>query len=209
MQRPDGLRAKDVKELPITWEQGVIKDDKVSFSGWRTTRVKRGWITSSRLTIAGLSGGEGSQQWSFDLAGGGLVYKASCLTTRQTSGYSFFGFRFGQERVVFVCDVRDSEGIIGQIAMGMKRRGRAGAVNWRSRMLLIRSEHAVEGSQAKLFEPFGYSYLVNGRPLAAAQLVNDRKLWLSPSLDADGLAAVATAVVARILVQDITPHDEP
>ncbi len=208
MQRPQSLQGPEVKGLPIVLNQGVIKDDKVSFGAWKTTRVKRGWITSSRLTVAGLSGGEGSQHWQFTLEGAGHKITANCLTTRKISGFSFFGFRFGEERVVFVCDISDSTAIIGQIAMGMKRRGRSGMIHWRDKLILIRSEHKVQGSQAKLFDPLGYSFIEKGRAIAAAQLLNDRQLWLAPGLNADAVVAVAAGVVARVLVQDITPHDE-
>ena len=47
-----------------------------------------------------------------------------------------------------------------------------------------------------------------GRIIAAAQVINDRHLWLAAGLDADSVAAVASALVARTLVKDITPRDE-
>ena len=109
---------------------------------------------------------------------------------------------------MFACDIANSAGAVGQIAMGLKRRGQAGAVYWGKRMILIESEHRVAGSSAKMFTPMGYTFMDKGRIIAAAQVINDRHLWVAEGLDADGVAAVACALVARILVKDITPHDE-
>ena len=153
--------------------------------------------SASRLTVEGPGG----------------AVRVACLAERKVLARGSFSvdLAFGRKPVL-TCGLEGPDGDRWLLAMTERAPDLGGVLqpaDGGGAPLTVRSIHRLEGSRWPLAEPAGYEISVDGRAVAAVEVINRGRVWIDPSIDAETRHRIAAAAAALLLFEPPEVESEP
>ncbi len=192
--------------LPVDVTGHLVRTPKkpMSFGEFGVEGVRQGVEFSWSTELFGVRGGSASQRFRFVLeAPGGQVREVECrrrAIEAWRDGWSLdltdaftprlaCGLLGGGETLQLVLGSR----------LGLELRGVVTHRDGVSPRFEVRSVHQLDGSPLPLEQPAGYAVERDGVVVAAVEVLNHGRVWLSPDLGVDERVTVASLVGALLL----------
>ena len=190
----------------VKLDRGPI-NEAVAFGKWHTTEVDRSWTTrmGSGIKFAGVGMAHESadQPYTFVLTNKKETWSVECVTRFRNEAVTIgpLKLREGTTRIRCIALTADKKRRV-EIASMMVGSGKVGVVHLGSDWLAINTEHTLITGQ-QLGSAAGYSVRASGNMLAAAQTINDRKVWVRSPLAPELKGPVAVTMASILLYREV------
>lgn len=190
---------------PVVQDWGPI-NESVQFGDWQTTEIDRKWVTriggGIKFAGVGMAHESADQPYTFTLASAAEQWSVECATRFRNNAAKVgpLTLRKGTTRIRCTAVSNDQRKL--EIASMMVGSGRVGVVHLGDRWLTVHTEHLV-ASGHMLSTAIGYTIRVDGTMVAAAQVLNNRKVWRRKSLDNKLRGPVAATIASLLLYKQV------
>ena len=208
-----GDLASESPEWIVQGRQGFNFKEAISFGPFRTLDVDRSWTKTSSWGGDWFSSNKAKQTYEFMLQEtGGPVWEAQCATGVSKQEMRFEEMLGGeleievQANVFFACSFRQrGEKKVWRLAMNQSTSEMVmnGALTDRATRIKIQGSQKLQGSPIPLSDPTGYEFVLDGKVVAAVEVINKGAVWIRPSVDKETRSALATAATALLLYKNI------
>lgn len=205
MAMPRPLEGRSEAHI-VTLDRGPI-NEAVKFGQWRTTEVDRSWTTRIGAGVkfggVGMAHESADQPYTFTLTDGKDIWKVECVTRFRNEATTVGPIKLRESTARIRCVALDDINKLRvEVASMMVGSGNVGVVHMGEKWLGVFTEHKlVNGMQ--IGTAAGYSLRLDGVLIAAAQTINDRKVWIRKGLDEKVSGTVGVSLASILLYREV------
>ncbi len=208
LRLPEELAAAE--RLPVSGRQGWKLLERLAFGDVRVGAVERSLTKGSDLGILFYAGSRRRQSFGFTVhPGDGEPWRGAAATNLRRRAVEVDGFSVAfREKTGFSARLVPGDRADEAWTLELKQRWDgplAGTLRGGGREFAVRSSDRLAGTPLRLGEPAGYLVEDAGRAVAAAEVVGDGAVWLSPGLAASDRGPVVAALAALLLLEELRP----
>ena len=186
-------------------------NDPLSFGSWRTTRIRVGWgefrSTPASIGKTTIDLQSFQQRYRLDVVASDGVISADCIQRAEAVGYKDWSLDSGALKGVapLHCSYSGAaEGEMELLEMPTLVGSQEGNIDFGVTHWHVQSVNRIEGARSP-GNIVGYEILRDKEVVAAVQLINDWRVWMSPdltTLEQDRIASVMMALLVYESPQD-------
>jgi hypothetical protein len=211
MAVPQSLTA-DAAAMPVSGRTGFnVFDESISFGPYNVTEVHRGWKVKSSFGFLGFSMNKARQSFEFSIADTQQQGRAEVQCSTGVKWKDIEGQLAGgtltvnlQAHTLYACSIKTQDAVwqllmneeTGQVVM-------SGVLTDGETELAVKGTTKLEGSSFPLSDPTGYIIELDGRPVAAVEVINAGAVWIKPDLGPELRLPVASTASALLLYRDL------
>lgn len=195
------------ERLPVAGRQGWKRLETLRFGEFTVRDVERSFTKGSSLQILIYEGAKARQSYGFvlaDRAGNNWLGEAATNVRRRAIDVGVeVEFR---NKSGFAAQLRSATrpDEVWQLKLEETReRPLKGNLSAGTRTIIVHGTARLAGTFLVSGETTGYVFELGGRAVAAAELINDGAVWLSPDLPADYRGPVTAAISALLLFEEL------
>lgn len=211
MSIPQPVRS-NMEVLPVQGREGIFLAKQISFSPYRLTQIRRGWVSTFTLGVWFWSTSGSGQKYSFflDSPNQPSPIPVLCATKAKWSELNFEGRSWsldwglsGNTATVgsFKMAGRDWAVVVrGDNASALSL---AGVITDGNRKIEIQATRDLQGAAWPVLDDVGYFFSENGKVIGAVETINAGKVFFVRGLDAQTKDLLATASGVLLLYQNV------
>ena len=206
----------DVAAMPVKGNSGRMWDRRMQFGEWQTTSVKEGWTSDMRTEVGSADGASGSaldrlrKRYRFGIATNRGSIEARCSQLGQFASHTESSGRWEDRTEIDLAMPRgipplqctyDGAGggslkLTKQMTVAASQ---AGEIEFAGQSWTVSEVSRIEGGRQGSLAPMsGYEIRRGARVVAAVEVINQGRVWISPALsplDQDRAAAIVTTLL--------------
>jgi len=202
----------DVQPYEVDRASWRKPNDPLSFGSWRTTRIRVGWgeFRSTPVPVgeSALDFQRFRQAYRLDVVASDGVISAECVERAEAVGYKDWSLDSGALQGIppLHCSYFGAaEGEMELFEMPTLVGSQEGNIDFGVTHWHVQSVHRIEGGRGP-GDIVGYEILREQEVVAAVQLINDWRVWMSPDLTTLEQDRIASAVMALLVYE--SPQDK-
>jgi len=206
----------DVAALPVKGNSGRMWDRRIQFGEWQTTSVNEGWLSDRRTEVGSADGTSATafdrlrKRYRFGMATNSGSIEARCSQLGQVASHTESSGRWEDRTEVDVAMLRGTpplqctyDGAGGGSLKLTKQMTvaatQAGEIEFAGQPWTVSEVTRIEGGRPSSLAPMsGYEIRRGARVIAAVEVINQGRVWISPELsplDRDRAAAIVTTLL--------------
>ncbi|WP_224996572.1 hypothetical protein [Cesiribacter sp. SM1] len=211
--------------MQVSGRQGLLINQKISFGHYESEKVKRGWTRSYELDVFLAKLQDARDKYSFTLFDNNRgAYTVDAVNHIRGADLPIGRFLGGntspalQELASFTVQTKDlfaaslysnSRQETWHLMLmnrdDTRKNGRyAGLLtNEQQQNIEVLPVRKLQGAETWGTDIIGYEFRQEGKPLAAVEVINNGRVWIDPSLDANMQLVLASASASLLLQQEL------